>query len=104
MGPFTGAVLVAEEKRLDAGFDAACSRLANLPRIGVLITSSYLLADRHSAGYDRPSPAGPAGPAGLATPPPDCAGEQVHGASFGIAEAEGLHKVAFERGQHGLTS
>jgi hypothetical protein len=101
VGPFTGAVLVAEEKRLDAGFDAACSRLANLPRIGVLITSSYLLADRHSAGYDRPSPAGPAG---LATPPPDCAGEQVHGASFCIAEAEGLHEVAFERGQHGLTS
>jgi len=29
---------------------------------------------------------------------------QVHGASFGIAEAEGLHEVAFERGQHGLTS
>jgi hypothetical protein len=37
VGPFTGAVLVAEEKRLDAGFDAACSRGANLPRIGALI-------------------------------------------------------------------
>jgi hypothetical protein len=39
-GPFTGAVLVAEERHLDAGFDAVQAMLANLGRSGALITSS----------------------------------------------------------------
>jgi hypothetical protein len=39
-GPFTGAVLVAEERHLDAGFDAVQAMLANLGRSGALIISS----------------------------------------------------------------
>jgi len=38
-GRFTGAMLVAGEKRLDSGFGAAGARLANLRRSGALITS-----------------------------------------------------------------
>jgi hypothetical protein len=38
-GPFTGAVLVAEERRLDAGLDAVQAMLASLGRSGALIAS-----------------------------------------------------------------
>jgi len=57
-GRFTGAVFVAEEKPLDAGFDAGLTGLANLRRGGALMSS---LVDCYRAGYDRPGPAGPAG-------------------------------------------
>ena len=36
-GPFNGAVLVAEERHLDAGFDAVQATLANLGRSGHLV-------------------------------------------------------------------
>jgi hypothetical protein len=39
-GPFTGAVPVAEERRLDGGFDAVQAMSANLGRSGALIISS----------------------------------------------------------------
>jgi len=38
-GPFTGAVLVAGEGRLDAGLDAVQAMLASLGRSGALIIS-----------------------------------------------------------------
>jgi hypothetical protein len=43
-GPFTGAVLVAEERHLDAGFDVQ-AMLANLGRGGALIIFSVNSAD-----------------------------------------------------------
>jgi len=51
-GRFTGAVVVAEERHLDAGADAGAvpARLANLRRSGALIISSV---DCYRAGYDR---------------------------------------------------
>lgn len=75
-GRFTGAVFVAEERHLEAGFDAAQSRLADLARSGALSTSSV---DCYGAGYDW---SGPARPAGLATPSPDRAGSGPEGASW----------------------
>ena len=89
---FTGAVFVAEEKPLDAGFDAALTGLANLRRGGALMTS---LVDCYRAGYDRP---GPAGPAGLATPSPDRADEQANGRKLGIAGG-GSDQVQGSEGQ-----
>jgi hypothetical protein len=44
-GPFTGAVLVAEERHLDAGLDAVQAMLANLGRGGALIIFSVNSAD-----------------------------------------------------------
>jgi hypothetical protein len=49
-GRFTGAVVVAEERHLDAGAGAVPARLANLRRSGALIISSV---DCYRAGYDR---------------------------------------------------
>jgi len=49
-GRFTGAVFVAKEKPLDAGFDAALMGLANLRRGGALMTS---LVDCHRAETTR---------------------------------------------------
>jgi len=91
-GRFTGAVFVAEEKPLDAGFDAALTRLANLRRGGALMTS---LVDCYRAGYDRP---GPARPAGLATPSPDWADEQASRRKLGIAGG-GSDQVQRSEGQ-----
>jgi hypothetical protein len=50
-GRFTGAVFVATEKPMDAGFDAALTRLANLRRSGVLMTS---LVDCYGPGMTGP--------------------------------------------------
>jgi hypothetical protein len=44
-GPFTGGVLVAEERHLDAGLDAVQAMLANLGRGGALIIFSVNSAD-----------------------------------------------------------
>jgi hypothetical protein len=44
-GPFNGAVLVAEERHLDAGFDAVQAMLANLGRSGGQIIFSAGSAD-----------------------------------------------------------
>jgi len=57
-GRFTGAVFVAEEKPLDAGFDAGLTGLANLRRGGALMTS---LVDCHRAGMTDPVRLGPLG-------------------------------------------
>ena len=57
-GPFTGAVLVAEERRLDAGLDAVQAMLANLGRSGVLIISSV---DSRDSRIDQLSESSPGG-------------------------------------------
>jgi hypothetical protein len=57
-GPFTGAVLVAERRRLDAGFDAVQVMLANLGRSGVLIICSVDSRDNRIDQLNESSPGG----------------------------------------------
>jgi len=53
-GRFTGAVFVAEEKRLGAGFDAAAgATLSDLRRRGALMAFSV---DCYGQGMTRPGP------------------------------------------------
>jgi hypothetical protein len=57
-GPFTGAVLVAEERRLGAGFDAVQAMLANVGRGGALIISSVDSRDNRIDQLNESSPGG----------------------------------------------
>ncbi len=57
-GPFTGAVLVAEEMRLDAGFDAVQAMRANLGRSGAPIISSVGSSDNRIDQLSESSPGG----------------------------------------------
>jgi len=57
-GPFTDAVLVAEERRLDARSDAVQAMLANLGRSGALIVSSVDSRDNRIDQLDESSPGG----------------------------------------------
>ena len=50
-GRFTGAVFVAEDKPVDAGFRCRPDRLANLRRVGALMTS---LVDCYGPGMTGP--------------------------------------------------
>jgi hypothetical protein len=56
--PFTGAVLVAEERYLAAGFDAIQAMLATLGRGGVLIISSVKSRDSRISQLNESSPGG----------------------------------------------
>ena len=56
-GPFTGAVLVAEERRLDAGWNVQ-AMLANLGRSGALIVSSVDSRDNRIDQLNQSSPGG----------------------------------------------
>lgn len=57
-GPFTGAVLIAEEGHLGAGFAAVQAMLANLGRSGALIVSSVDSRDNRIDQLDESSPGG----------------------------------------------